>query len=33
MKQVESKYKSLPFWSWNDNLDKNELVKQVEWMH
>ena len=33
MKQVESKYKSLPFWSWNDTLDKDELVKQVEWMH
>lgn len=33
MKQVEKKYKSLPFWSWNDELDKDRLVKQVEWMN
>lgn len=32
MKQVEKKYRPLPFWSWNGKLDKNELVKQVEWM-
>lgn len=25
--------KSLPFWSWNDKLDKKELEKQIEWMH
>ena len=24
--------RSLPFWSWNDKLDKNELGKQIEWM-
>ena len=33
MKFIESKYRSLPFWSWNDELDKDKLVKQVEWMH
>ena len=33
MRDVESKYKSLPFWSWNDKLKKDELVKQVEWMN
>lgn len=27
------KSKSLPFWSWNDKLDKKELDKQIEWMH
>lgn len=26
------KSKSLPFWSWNDKLDKEELEKQIEWM-
>ena len=33
MKNVESKYQCVPFWSWNDELDENELVKQIEWMH
>ena len=33
MKQVEKKYRCIPFWSWNDTLDKNQLVKQVEWMN
>ena len=26
-------YKSIPFWSWNNELDENELVKQIEEMH
>ena len=26
-------YRSLPFWSWNDKLDPDELTKQIEWMH
>ena len=30
MKEVEKRYRSLPFWSWNDELDKDKLVKQVE---
>lgn len=25
--------KSLPFWSWNDKLEKEELVRQIEWMN
>ena len=33
MTQIEKKYRSLPFWSWNDELDKEKLVKQVEWMN
>ena len=24
-----SEYKSIPFWSWNNNLDENELIKQI----
>lgn len=32
MKQVESKYQCVPFWSWNDELDEKELCKQIEWM-
>lgn len=33
MKQVEKIYRCVPFWSWNDALNKDELVKQVEWMN
>lgn len=33
MKQVERKYRCVPFWSWNDTLKSDELVKQVEWMN
>lgn len=25
-------YRSIPFWSWNDKLDKNKLVDQIKWM-
>ena len=32
IKQVDNKYKCIPFWSWNDELDEKELVKQIEWM-
>ncbi|MBO5374369.1 MAG: hypothetical protein J6A54_02845, partial [Clostridia bacterium] len=32
MKRVEKIYRGIPFWSWNDELDKDKLVKQVEWM-
>jgi hypothetical protein len=32
MKQVEKKYRCVPFWSWNDTLEPAELAKQVEWM-
>ena len=33
MKEVEKNYQCIPFWSWNDELDEVELVKQVEWMN
>lgn len=33
MKQVKNIYKCVPFWSWNDELDEAELVKQVDWMY
>ena len=32
MRQVEKKYRCIPFWSWNDKLNADKLVKQVEWM-
>ena len=32
MKQTEKTYRCIPFWSWNDELDPEGLVKQVEWM-
>lgn len=25
-------YRALPFWSWNDKLEKDELVRQIKWM-
>ena len=33
MRETEKKYQCIPFWSWNDELDPDELVKQVEWMN
>ena len=33
MKEVEAKYHCLPFWSWNDDLEPEELERQIEWMH
>ena len=30
---MENKYKPIPFWSWNDELDEKELIKQIDWMH
>lgn len=26
-------YRSIPFWSWNDKLDMEQLKKQIHWMH
>ena len=26
------KYRAIPFWSWNDKLEKEELARQVKWM-
>ena len=25
-------YQPIPFWSWNDSLEKNELIEQIHWM-
>ena len=33
MKDLPNKYKCIPFWSWNDELDEKELVRQIDWMH
>ena len=33
MKNVDNKYKAIPFWSWNDELEIPELLKQIEWMN
>ena len=33
MKQTEKIYRCIPFWSWNDELKPDELVKQIEWMN
>lgn len=30
---MDNKYKPIPFWSWNDELEIPELEKQIEWMH
>ena len=30
---MDNKYKPIPFWSWNDELDEKELTNQIEWMH
>lgn len=27
-----SDYRAIPFWSWNDRLEKTELINQVRWM-
>ena len=35
LKELEAhpeKYQSVPFWSWNDQLDKDKLIEQIRWM-
>ena len=32
-KNIPNKYKGFPFWSWNDELEEEELIKQIDWMH
>ena len=27
-----TQYQSIPFWSWNDRLEPEELVRQIRWM-
>lgn len=26
-------YRQIPFWSWNDKLEKTKLIEQIHWMH
>ena len=26
-------YRPIPFWSWNDKLEENELIEQIRWMN
>lgn len=28
-----ARHRSLPFWSWNDRLEIDELLRQIDWMH
>ena len=32
-KDIPNKYKAFPFWSWNDELEEEELIRQIDWMH
>ncbi len=32
LKNDQAKYQSVPFWSWNDKLDKDILIEQISWM-
>lgn len=29
----EKEYRPIPFWSWNDKLDKDKLIDQIQWMN
>jgi len=31
-KRTVDSYRSIPFWSWNDKLEKEELIGQIRWM-
>ena len=30
---MDNKYKPIPFWSWNDELEEKELINQIDWMN
>lgn len=30
---MENKFKPIPFWSWNEKLEKDKLIEQIDWMH
>ncbi len=32
-KNCDNEYRSAPFWSWNDKLEKEELIRQIHEMH
>ncbi len=33
MDKIDSKYRPIPFWSWNDELEPEDCAKQIDWMH
>ncbi|MFD1134696.1 glycosyl hydrolase [Paenibacillus urinalis] len=33
LKSPPARYKTIPFWSWNDDLNENELMRQIEEMY
>ena len=33
MENYKNQFKPIPFWSWNDELDPEELVRQIDWMN
>lgn len=33
IKDVPMEYRPIPFWSWNDELEIPELLRQIHWMH
>ena len=33
LSDISPNYRPIPFWSWNDQLDAEELRRQIGWMH
>ena len=33
LKEIPMAYRPIPFWSWNDELETEELLRQIHWMH
>ncbi len=33
MTMKKKEYRPLPFWSWNDKLEKEKLINQIHWMN
>ena len=33
LKSIPSNYRPVPFWSWNDQLNDQELLRQIRWMY
>ena len=32
VKSIQKEYQPIPFWSWNDDLEQDELIRQIQWM-
>ena len=32
IKKIQKDYQPIPFWSWNDELEQDELIRQIQWM-